>query len=92
MNSTLGRLDRSGLIERTPHPMHGTLIEIRLTAQGREVFEAADARVAALDAALGADLSAVELKALKGLLAAVIATATDVTGSPAASTSAVTKR
>jgi hypothetical protein len=39
--------DKRRLVERTPHPMHGTLIEIRLTAQGREVFEAADACVAA---------------------------------------------
>ncbi|KUL29577.1 MarR family winged helix-turn-helix transcriptional regulator [Actinoplanes awajinensis] len=68
MNSTLGRLDRRGLIERRPHPMHGTLIEIRMTPAGRAAFEQADARVAELDVALSAGLSASELTLLKQLL------------------------
>lgn len=71
MNSTLGRLDKRGLIERRPHPMHGTLIEIRLTRQGRELFERADARVDDLDATLAADLSPAQLESLKRLLAHV---------------------
>ncbi|GAA2712097.1 MarR family transcriptional regulator [Actinoplanes palleronii] len=68
MNSTLGRLDRRGLIERRPHPMHGTLIEIRMTPAGRAAFEQADARVAELDVALSAGLSASESTLLKQLL------------------------
>ena len=71
MNSTVGRLEARGLISRTPHPLHGTLIEIRLTETGRDLFARADARVAELDAALGAELAPEELAALKSLLARV---------------------
>lgn len=75
MNSTIGRLVRGGLVDRTPHPVHGTLIEIRLTAAGRDLFATADARVAELDQRLGADLSPAELAALKELLSRVTMTA-----------------
>jgi DNA-binding MarR family transcriptional regulator len=75
MNSTVGRMEARGLIERTPHPMHGTLIEIHLTQQGRDVFKRADARIEALDSSLAADLSPADLKALKEMLARVTAAA-----------------
>jgi DNA-binding MarR family transcriptional regulator len=75
MNSTLGRLVSRGLIERRPHPMHGTLIEIRLTSAGRELFGRADAAAAELDRRLSAGLSPEELAVLKELLAKVITTA-----------------
>ncbi|GAA2863763.1 hypothetical protein Acy02nite_72430 [Actinoplanes cyaneus] len=68
MNSTLGRLEQRGLIERRPHPLHGTLIEIRLTAEGAELFARADARVAHLDERLARPLSAQEVATLKTLL------------------------
>jgi len=77
MNSTLVRLERRGIIERTPHPMHGTLVEIRMTRAGRKVFAAADARVAELDRALSAGLGDDELATLKELLGRVTATAKD---------------
>ncbi|BBA95990.1 putative MarR family transcriptional regulator [Actinacidiphila reveromycinica] len=75
MNSTVGRMAARGLVERTPHPMHGTLIEIRLTPQGRDLFERADARVSELDRDLAADLSPAELGTLKTLLTRVTETA-----------------
>jgi DNA-binding MarR family transcriptional regulator len=75
MNSTVGRMEARGLVQRSPHPMHGTLIEIRLTQRGREVFRRADARIEALDSDLAADLSPDELKALKEMLARVTAAA-----------------
>ncbi|GIM92204.1 MarR family winged helix-turn-helix transcriptional regulator [Paractinoplanes toevensis] len=77
MNSTLVRLERRGIVERTPHPMHGTLVEIRLTRAGRNLFAAADARVAELDAALSKSLDDVELGTLKELLTRIGATAKD---------------
>jgi hypothetical protein len=49
--------------------MRGTLIEIRLTRQGRDVFKRADARIAALAGSLAADLSPADLTALKEMLA-----------------------
>lgn len=75
MNSTVGRMEARGLVQRSPHPMHGTLIEIHLTQRGREVFERADALIEALDSDLAADLSPDELKALKEMLARVTAAA-----------------
>ncbi|MGK5557809.1 MarR family winged helix-turn-helix transcriptional regulator [Actinomadura kijaniata] len=79
MNSTLGRLEKRGLIERRPHPMHGTLIEVRLTDQGRELFDRADARVAELDTALAANLNPEELAELKRLLQRVNHNAQQIT-------------
>jgi DNA-binding MarR family transcriptional regulator len=78
MTSTVGRLEKRGLIERIPHPLHGTLIEIRLTRHGRDLFDRADAQVAALDAALAGDLTATELDTLKTLLAKVTQTASGI--------------
>ncbi|TDC63711.1 MarR family transcriptional regulator [Micromonospora sp. KC207] len=68
MNSTLGRLEKRGLIERRRHPMHGTLIEIRMTPAGRDAFDRADKRVAELDAALSAGLTEEDLALLRDLL------------------------
>jgi DNA-binding MarR family transcriptional regulator len=68
MNSTVGRMEACGLVQRSPHPMHGTLIEIRLTQRGREVFQRADARIEALDNDLASGLSPAELQALKEML------------------------
>ncbi|MFG1694098.1 MarR family winged helix-turn-helix transcriptional regulator [Nonomuraea sp. NPDC049309] len=82
MNSTLGRLEKRGLVERRPHPMHGTLIEVRLTAAGRDLFDRADAHVAALDTALAAELSDEEQAELKRLLTRVSETAQRITAQP----------
>ena len=68
MNSTLGRLEKAGLITRAPHPMHGTLIEIAMTPAGRALFGAADQRVAEVDAALAGVLTPDEVTTLKALL------------------------
>ena len=79
MNSTLGRLEKRGLIERAPHPLHGTLIEIRLTPVGRDLFNRADAKVAELDAALAGALTPAQLDALRKLLSKVTETAIAIT-------------
>ncbi|WP_327133140.1 MarR family transcriptional regulator [Streptomyces sp. NBC_01343] len=72
MNSLLGRMETRGLIARTPHPVHGTLIEIRLTERGAEVFAQADALVAKLDARLAEGLSPDEVAAVRDLLARIV--------------------
>jgi DNA-binding MarR family transcriptional regulator len=82
MTSTLGRLEKRGLVERTPHPVHGTLIEIRLTTHGRSLFDRADAQVAALDGTLADALTASELDTLKKLLAKITQTASAAPGPP----------
>lgn len=78
MNGTLGRLETRGLIERRAHPVHGTLIEVRLTDEGRTLFTAADADVAKLDQALGRELASDELDELRDLLNRVTATAREL--------------
>jgi DNA-binding MarR family transcriptional regulator len=83
MNSTAGRMEARGLIERTPRPMRDTLIEIRLTRQGRDVFKRADARIVALDGSLAADLSPADLAALKEMLARVTAAASQAAAAAA---------
>jgi DNA-binding MarR family transcriptional regulator len=82
MNSTLGRLEKRGLVERRPHPMHGTLIEVRLTAAGRELFDRADTHVATLDTDLAAELSSQEEAELKRLLTRVSDTAQQIIAPP----------
>lgn len=71
VTSTVNRLEAASLVERRPHPIHRTLVEIHPTEQGREVFGRADERVEALDAALSAAISEDELATLRRLLARV---------------------
>lgn len=41
MNGVLATLGRAALIERHSHPMHGRILQVELTAQGRRRLEAA---------------------------------------------------
>lgn len=56
----LGNLERKGLVTRSPHPVHGHVVETRLSATGTALLRQADAAALrvekALDRALGADL------------------------------------
>ncbi|GEB49214.1 hypothetical protein SCA03_17650 [Streptomyces cacaoi] len=71
MTSTVAKLEGRGLLIREPHPVHGTLVELRLTPRGRELFRLADARVTELDDHLAHGLTAAEVESLKGLLTRV---------------------
>jgi len=82
MTSTVTRLESRGLVTREPHPVHKALIELRLTARGRRLFERADAKVAELDAQLGSGLTAAELGTLKNLLDRVAANAVEAGRTP----------
>lgn len=68
MNGVLMRLEARGFVERTPHPGHGTLIEIKLTEAGRAVFEEADAVVDKLDSWLTAGLSPADIAVAREVL------------------------
>jgi DNA-binding MarR family transcriptional regulator len=76
MTSTVNKLEASGLLIREPHPVHGTLIELRLTPAGQKLFERAAVRVAALDDALAGSVTPRDVAKLKRLLEQV-ATAAD---------------
>ena len=78
MNSLLGRLEARGFIQRSPHPHHGSLVEIKLTEPGRAVFEEADALVAKVEQRLAAGLSEEELATVRDLLGRIAGNAEDM--------------
>jgi DNA-binding MarR family transcriptional regulator len=71
VTNSINRLAAAGLVERRPHPVHRTLIEINPTKHGKEIFARADQRVADLDATLSASLTKAELAILRKLLTRV---------------------
>jgi DNA-binding MarR family transcriptional regulator len=52
MHEVIHRLEREGLIERSPHPSHGRKLPAVLTAKGRRVLAACEAAVAEFEAAM----------------------------------------
>ncbi len=48
----LTRLERAGLVARTPHPTHGRIVEVTVTSAGRALAEYCDEQVDALEARL----------------------------------------
>src|SRR5262245_55832188 len=49
MNGVLGTLEREGLVERTPHPTHGRILRVTLTAEGAKRLNAATPAVRRLE-------------------------------------------
>ncbi len=49
-STVLGRLEERGAVVRRTHPRHAHVVEWALTETGVELLEAADARIAALEA------------------------------------------
>jgi DNA-binding MarR family transcriptional regulator len=72
MMVVLKSMDEQGLIERTPHPRHGSVVEIRLTDIGREALGAGRRQVEPLERRLLDAFSNGELVALRSLLARVV--------------------
>lgn len=68
MDGLLTRLEARGFVDRTPHPLHGTLVEIKLTEHGRTVFAEADALVDNLEERLIAGLSAADIALVRDVL------------------------
>ena len=68
MNGLLSRLEARGYVDRRPHPVHASLVEIKLTGSGRAAFEEADALVARLEERLTSGLSEAELLLARELL------------------------
>lgn len=78
MNGVLTRLEARGFVDRSPHPRHGTLIEIKLTDNGRAVFEEADALVEKLDGHLTAGLSPSDIALVRDVLGRMAEKAAEV--------------
>jgi DNA-binding MarR family transcriptional regulator len=48
----LARLERAGLVARTPHPTHGRIVEVTVTSAGRALADYCDEQVNALESRL----------------------------------------
>jgi DNA-binding MarR family transcriptional regulator len=70
MNGVLATLERERLIARRPHPTHGRILQVTLTARGEERFAAATPAVRALEAAIERGLDAAEVARIKAWLVA----------------------
>ncbi|MFI6604322.1 MarR family winged helix-turn-helix transcriptional regulator [Nonomuraea sp. NPDC050536] len=68
MNVVLKNLQERGLVERTPHPWHGNVLETTLTEEGRAVLAAADARAVQIERAIADELTPDERDTLRALL------------------------
>ncbi len=68
MNVLLKNLQERGLVERTPHPWHGNVLETTLTEEGRAVLAAADARAVRIEQAIADELTPDERDTLRTLL------------------------
>jgi DNA-binding MarR family transcriptional regulator len=69
MTTILQNLEAQGLIERTQHPWHRNVMEIRLTEAGEKAFNKADAKAVPLERRLAAAFSPEEYQTLVKLLA-----------------------
>jgi DNA-binding MarR family transcriptional regulator len=67
-NGVLATLDREGLIERHPHPVHGRIRQVTLTDEGERRLKAATPAVLRLEAAIEEQLDPDELGAIKAWL------------------------
>jgi DNA-binding MarR family transcriptional regulator len=70
MNGVLATLEREGLIERHPHPVHGRILQVTLSPEGERRLEAANPTVRGLEAAIERDFSADEIATVKRWLVA----------------------
>jgi DNA-binding MarR family transcriptional regulator len=70
MTGVLATLEREGLIERRPHPTHGRILQVTLTAEGEQRLEAANPAVRDLEAAIERDFTDDEIATVKEWLVA----------------------
>jgi DNA-binding MarR family transcriptional regulator len=68
MTVLLKGLEERGLVERTPHPWHGNVLETRLTETGRTAFETADEKAVTIERSLAGEFTEEERETLRALL------------------------
>lgn len=69
MSSVLGTLERRGLVERKPHPIHSHILETRLTRSGRALLNRADEAAVDVELRLSSAFAQSEIDELISLLA-----------------------
>ncbi|WP_242909409.1 MarR family winged helix-turn-helix transcriptional regulator [Actinomadura terrae] len=55
MSSVLATLESRRLVERTPHPIHSHILEVRLTRKARSLLAEADAAAVTIESRLSAE-------------------------------------
>jgi len=68
MMVVLKAMEEQGLVERTQHPLHQTVLEIHLTSVGREALSAARKRAEPIEQRIAMTLSREEVQTLRALL------------------------
>jgi DNA-binding MarR family transcriptional regulator len=71
LDLVIKNLARGGLVARTPDPVHGRILRVSLTDEGRRRAAAAKRRIDALEDRLVADLGAEDQRVIRAWLAAV---------------------
>ena len=74
MSTAIGSLLERGLVVRTPHPTHGRVLEVRITADGAALLSRAQAAAKTVEDRAVAQLSEDEHAQLKGLIHKVMQT------------------
>ena len=67
----VANLKRAGAIVARPHPVHGRILQLALTAKGKALLARCKRRVYALEAELAADMSEADERAVRRWLARV---------------------
>lgn len=65
VNVIVANLERAGALTRKPHAVHGRILEIELTEQGKRTLAASRTRAHAIDGDLAEGLSAPEQKLIR---------------------------
>ena len=68
MNGVLATLRRAGLVERRPHPTHGRILLVALSAEGRDRLGAATPAVRSLERAIERGLTREQVAVIKAWL------------------------
>jgi DNA-binding MarR family transcriptional regulator len=74
MSTAIGSLLDRGLVVRTPHPTHGRVLEVRITAEGTRLVERAKGAAKTVEDRAVAQLSAEEHDQLSSLIHRVMQT------------------
>ena len=73
LSKAIRRLEDEGVVKRAPSSSDGRATDVRLTAKGRNMTQAAIIAIEDADDAFFASLSAAELAAYKGVVTALVA-------------------
>lgn len=71
VNLIIRNLERAGAVAKAPHPVHGRVLQLRLTESGRALLGACKARAGTVNARLSDELSPADEAVVRGWLVRV---------------------